>query len=191
VSILNAFYNFFFKMTCTIGYIDGNVVVMGSDSAATTEDNSLKLRKGSTKVWIQNDYLIGFCGHFSVLMFLKHVFKWPTKKDHYSIEYWLLKKVFPKIRDYFKERPDVTWTLMFGFPKPGRLIILDQFGDIEETHDNFAVIGSSENLALGCLKGMENLDIPSWEKIDKALSVAEKYNNSVKGPMYIEYIMKM
>lgn len=177
-------------MTCTIGYIDGNVVVMGSDSAATTEDNSLKLRKGS-KIWKQDDYLIGFCGHFSVLMFLKHVFKWPLKKPHHTIEYWLLKKVYTKIRDHFKERQDVTWTLMFGFPRPGRLIILDQFGDIEETHDNFAVIGSSENLALGCLKGLEHIDIPSWEKVEKALKIAEIYNNSVKGPMYVEYIMKM
>lgn len=175
-------------MTCIVGYIDGNAVLMGCDSAATDSNNNIRIRK-QKKVWkINNCVLVGFTGNFSELCYLQHVFKWPKIKRNISIEKWLLKKVHPKIKEEFKDR-ESSWTLMFGFAKPGRLLILTDCGDLEENMDNFNSIGNSDNCALGCLKTLENSEKYSWEKIEIALEICENYNNCVKRPINIEALV--
>jgi 20S proteasome alpha/beta subunit len=177
------------EMTCTIGYIDGNVVVMGCDSAATDEDGAVKIRKGCTKVWKIDDYIVGFCGNFPELMVLRHVFKWPKRKHYETIEHWLISKVYKSICEQFQDKPEISWTLLFGFAKPGRLIVLDQNGDLEECEENFAVIGSAERFAVGSLKTLENNSMYSWEKIETALDIAATYDNSVRKPMHINVLI--
>jgi ATP-dependent protease HslVU (ClpYQ) peptidase subunit len=69
------------------------------------------------------------------------------------------------------------------------VLVLSEIGDIEETVDNFAVIGSAERFALGVLKTLENDNMFTWEKIQKALEIAEKFDCSVKGPMHLDILI--
>lgn len=177
-------------MTCTIAIIDGNVVVMGCDSAATDEDNVLTLRKGCCKIWKVENFMVGFCGNYSELMWIKYAFDWPSKKKSETLEHWLISKVYKNIQKAFENRKDVSWSLMFGFSRPGRIMVLRQCGDLEERVDDFNAIGSASQLAIGSLKTMEeNKELYSWEKIENALKISEKYDCSVRGPMHYDVIM--
>lgn len=181
-------------MTCTIAYKDGNVIVMGCDSAATDDNTNMKIRKGCQKVWKQGDFIVGFCGNYSELVWIRNAFQWPERDKYESLEHWLIKKVFISLSKDLKkqERTEISWRLLFGFVAPARIILLDQCGDVEECEENFAVIGSASEYAIGCLKALEIKDVSelySWEKIEKALKIAENYNSSVRGPMHVEILM--
>jgi ATP-dependent protease HslVU (ClpYQ) peptidase subunit len=181
-------------MTIIVGYIDGNVIVMGCDSAATDEDNDLRIRLGCAKMWRMHDFIVGFSGNYSELNWFKHVFQWPYRdKKKESIENWLLNKVLVQINLQFEKtlRKDPSWVLLFGFARPGRLIVLSQNGDLCECSDNFACIGNAESIAMGCLKTLENeTNLYSWEKVQKTLEICEMYNNAVRKPMHIEILLK-
>jgi ATP-dependent protease HslVU (ClpYQ) peptidase subunit len=175
-------------MTVVIAYVDGNVVLVACDSAATT-DSSITVRRGAAKIWSMDDFIVGFCGDFGFGQFLRYAFEWEQPYEPY--EKWLVvtqKKLKKAIVKRFEKNDD--WQLIVAIK--GRVFVLSPCGDVEETVKNFSVIGSGADTARGAMESMNmhNPDMMSWEKIDSAMAVAADYHCDVRLPVHYLYTMK-
>ena len=186
-------------MTCIVAIIDGNCVVMGSDSAAVDDEGRIQIRAGPSKCWTQTngqeEFLVGFAGGFAEGLFIRHAFEWPSKKQSESIFQWLVKKVQPKLQKKLAERfhnrlDSIEWELILGF-KPGNLYILSPCGDVGESTSKYAAIGSGSCAALSCLETLEHegSQSTSWEKIDLALQMSENFHWSVRSPFHVQALV--
>ena len=186
-------------MTCIVAIIDGNCVVMGSDSAAVDEEGSIQVRAGPSKCWTQKidreDFLVGFAGGFAEGSFIRHAFRWPDRKSKESHMEWLVKRVQPKLQKKLAERfsnrvESIDWQLIVAF-KPGKIFTLLPCGDVAESESKFSAIGSGSCAALSCLETLdhERSASPSWEKIDLALKMAENFHWSVRSPFHVKVLV--
>lgn len=174
-------------MTCVIAYVDGRVVVVACDSAATTE-SSITVRRGASKIWAMNNCIIGFCGDFGFGQWVRYAFKWEAPYKPY--EKWLVltqKRLKKAIMKRFEKSED--WQLIVALD--GRIFVLSPCGDVEETTKNFAAIGTGADAARGAIECMNinNPDMMSWDKIDTAMAIAAEYNSDVRLPVHYLYSM--
>jgi len=175
-------------MTLVLAYIDGNVVVVACDSAATT-DSSIVVRRGASKIWSMQDFVVGFCGDFGFGQFVRYGFKWEEAYEPY--EKWLVmtqKKLKKAIVKRFEKNED--WQLIVAIKN--RVFVLSPCGDVEETTKNFSAIGSGADTARGAMESMNanNPNMLSWEKIDNAMTISAEYNCDVRLPVHYLYTMK-
>ena len=182
-------------MTCIVAYVDGNVVLMSSDSCSTTDDGAIVVRHGQQKVWTLDcgiQIIVGFCGNFGNGQWVRYGFKWP-RYCGMPLERWLISKVQPALRLSFITRfgPDanVDWNLIVGFPRPGRLFVLSPCGDIEESEKNFAAIGSGRDVAKGALEALESVPMYSWERLELAMAAAIQFRSDVRSPVHLEALI--
>jgi ATP-dependent protease HslVU (ClpYQ) peptidase subunit len=182
-------------MTVIIAYVDGNAIVMASDSCVT-ESDFITTRGGVPKMWKINnsceDILIGFAGNCAEMTFIRNSFIWPRRDPNQTLEAWLCDSVQPRIQKAIEKRfryrgPEylVEWEIILGI-KPNRIFRLTPCGDVEENSDNFNAIGSGREVALGSLSSLEleSKKLYSWEKVDVAMTTAEKYIASVRKPFH-------
>jgi hypothetical protein len=172
-------------MTCVIAYVDGRVVLVACDSAATT-DSSITVRRGASKIWTMHNCIVGFCGDFGFGQWVRYVFQWDAPYEPY--EQWLVvtqTKLKKAIVKRFEKSED--WQLIVAID--GRVFVLSPCGDVEETCKNFAAIGTGADTAKGALECMKDTDMMSWEKIDKAMEIAADYNCDVRLPVHYLYSM--
>jgi len=183
-------------MTCTVGHVDGDVVVIGSDSSATDDSGALSTRRGSQKVWVarvQEDFsvLVGFSGGFAQGCWVRHNFKWPQRPVWMAPQQWLVARVQPALKTSLSGRfgsaawKEMDWALLVGLRSPGRLYVLSPCGDVEEASVPYAAIGAAAQLATGCLAALEAADLPSWVRVEQALYVSERFHSTVRAPMHI------
>ena len=171
-------------MTCTIAYVDGEVIVMGCDSAASSGD-TVSVRRGAQKIWKTEDFVVGFSGGFAIGQYLRYDFKWEPVS--YPLERWLVKTMQPKLKHkiikHFEKSED--WNLLIGIK--GRVFLLSPCGDVEETIKPFAAIGSGADCAMGALEALylTNQEMRSWERVETALHAASATHPDVKSPMHI------
>lgn len=182
-------------MTCTIAMVNEDNVIMAADSAAV--DGDLISQRKNSKIWkvcVGNlTMLIGFCGCYNEAMFLRYSFTWPAYKGSTSIEQYLISKVLPKLckelnARFGEKRETDPIQMLVGVANPGRIFMLLMPCDIEEG-EQFLAIGSGSCTALGCLSALTELKHGTkQERMLMALSTAEQYHTSVRGPMQVEIL---
>lgn len=188
-------------MTVVIAYIDGNAIVIGCDSCVTEGDFTSIRGGGIPKIWEifngEECIVVGFAGNCSELSFVRHAFKWPSRLQSQSIENWLVESVQPELSHAFRKRfkkYDADYQLeweMIMLIKPGRIFRLSQCGDVEESVELYNAIGSGRHVALGALASLdrEAPNLVSWEKVQVALNVCEKYHSSVRKPFHLHALV--
>lgn len=189
-------------MTCTIAILDGHVVVMASDSASTTDDGALVVRRSDSKVWrassCELDLLVGYSGTFTYGVWVRHAFSWPWRPLEMDAAAWLTARVQPALlsglKARFGDKLDDNWTLLVGVrerDRPARLFTLFSNGDVEEAAAPYAAIGLGAPPALGCLATLDALGCtaPAWERLEHAMRIAEMFHSSVRSPVHIEALI--
>jgi len=181
-------------MTCVAAYIDGEVVVMTSDSASIDTEGFVAIREPNSKVWKASigteDILVGFSGDFGVGSYIHHSFQWPIKHfnecmfTYFSRSLEILEKTICRRFD----KKDLDWALLIGAGK--QLFTLAPGGYIETTVEKFAAIGSGETIAKGALFILQHTTEPSWRKLEECLIAASHFDSSVRRPFCTEYLMK-
>ena len=76
-------------MTCIVGIVDKNRVVIGSDSLASTDDYGRE--RLDKKVFAQGDYIFGVCGSYRAAQILKYNVDYPKFLPKYVIGKPILK----------------------------------------------------------------------------------------------------
>jgi len=185
------------EMTCTIGYVDGAVVIIASDSAAVCE-TTFTIRRGSSKIWrVANGLVIGFAGDFSMCQWIRYIFEWPhlPNCDNDTLHKYLVlcaEKIDSALRQrfaYMTEGLD-DWQLLVGAPQTSMrrasLFVIYGNGDVEESAEAYAVIGSGSASALGALYATKtDLTKNAWDHIEVALEASAANDINIKKPWQV------
>lgn len=179
-------------MTCIVGMVDGGDVFIGADSCGSdgwTSDNVEE-----SKVFKNNDFIIGYTGSFRLGQILEHGFKIPEKDIDQSYESYLVKNFLPamiktfKKHSFLRKEEEVAYFVgpfLLGYC--GRLFEIQ--GDLSylESSKGYASIGSGRMIAKGaidaCLQIGEKLSAD--EIITIAIKAAKNHVPTVAGEINI------
>ena len=186
-------------MTCTVGYVDNSTVIIASDSAAL-EGSFVTIRKGSSKVWATKKMIIGFAGSFALCQWIRYVFEWPKLSKKWTVDEvhaYLVKSaglIDEGLRKRYVHNTEDTvydWQLMIGVGgsayREAALFVMYSNGDVEQSSDSYAAIGSAGMIALGSLYATKHLNMTSWEHIQTSLEAAAANDSCIKKPWNVLY----
>jgi ATP-dependent protease HslVU (ClpYQ) peptidase subunit len=188
-------------MTCVVGVVRDNCMVMGGDSAGIS-GYDLTIRRDPKVFRISQkngrDALLGFTSSFrmgQILMGLVLPEDRSRNDDKQAHLYFLINRVIPRIRRMLKSGG---WAKVSNNTETGGTFLLAYRGEIYEINSDFQVgapcapfasIGAGSSFALGALDYMHRyLDVSSLSPSDivnQALEISERNCVAVRGPMLI------
>lgn len=168
-------------MTCIVGFIDKNKDLwMGADSLGS--NNSIKTERKDTKLFYNNQFLIGYTTSFRMGQILRYKWNSPknvNKKDDYE---FMCTDVIDSIRECFKENDYENGEFLIGYNN--RLYTIEEDFQIAEQVDKFASCGSGCYFAIGAMNILKNIT-DGKNACKMALETASKYNPFVGGSLKI------
>jgi ATP-dependent protease HslVU (ClpYQ) peptidase subunit len=175
-------------MTCIVGLIDKNDILIGADSAGVSGYN-LSIRTDE-KVFIRDHMIIGFTSSFRMGQLLRYNLNIPEYSHGIDIFEWMVTKFIPAIRECLKsggyseidKNVECGGYFLIGFKK--RLFEISSDFQVGEVKENYNAMGSGKEIALGALYACSK-NIKAEDKIMIALSAAEKFITSVSSPFKI------
>lgn len=203
-------------MTCIVGIVDGNVVLIGSDSAATDASGAQEIQRAPKTFELRIPVVggrghltmvLGFAGCFRVAQAVQWISKVPSYNPSRPLMEYLVRHFVPAV--------EAAVTKAIGLPKgeetnvlressfligfQGRLFTLYFNGQLLEAQHGYASIGSGASVALGAMWAIQNAahngaaaaDEPPapWTVLDHGLAAAEYLCSGVRRPFHIEYVM--
>lgn len=173
-------------MTCIAAVEHAGVVWMGGDSAAS--DESYITTYVEPKVWVNGEFVFGYCDNGRYGAVLRHTFVPPKVKG--NMDKYLTNEFVPKLKELFNKEAELHAEadgkypqIEFLFGLRGKLYLCDNHYQIGRPHDGFAATGSGTYIATGVLYA--NSRLKPRERILQALRAAEKYTPSVRGPFTV------
>lgn len=178
-------------MTCIAGIVQDGTVYIGGDSQASSNWSTTTRR--DPKVWVDDDWAIGYSGGPRVAQLLRWELERPPLKDEQPLEAYLATEFTKAYRSVLRdggalktengiESADDATRLMVGHH--GRLFVIHSDFQAAETIDGYASIGSGEDLALGALYATRRHRDPH-RRLRVALQAAERHNMGVSSPFTI------
>lgn len=174
-------------MTCIAAIAYNGMVYMGGDSAAADENNHFISTRKEPKVFIKDDYIIGYAGSFRFGKVVQHNFI-PPKPDFKNLDKFLNTTFIDALRECAESsKIDPTTEedsseLLIGVG--GRLFEFCNDWHMGEDANDFNAIGSGSSFAMGSLYSTGRIRSPH-ARIRTALQAAEKFSQTVKGPFTI------
>lgn len=171
-------------MTCIAAIAQNGKVYMGGDSAAADENSHLVSTRKEPKVFIKNNYIIGYAGSFRFGKLVEHTFV-PPKPNFDNLDKFFNTIFIDSLREYCdagKVDPtseDDSSEMLIGIG--GRLFeFCNDWHFGEDTH-NFNAIGSGGSFAIGSLYSTRRKRNP-YARIQTALESAEHFSSAVRSP---------
>ncbi len=179
-------------MTCVVGAIDGQDVILGSDSAAIgAPDGSEIYTPPEPKVFTCGPYAFGVCGSYRVAQVLRYAEQLPEPSRNLDFGSFLIRDLAPAIGELLEAKSVVgshrTYlgkrvALLLGFQ--GQLwCIASDLTVLPEV--DFGAIGSGRLRAYAALHALKAAGIePAQRRLELALEAAAKYTASVRPPWH-------
>lgn len=178
-------------MTCIVGIVDKKTkrVVIGGDSASTSGEN-INTRK-DPKVFKNGEFAIGCTGSFRMMQLLRFSFKPPEIKSKDIYEY-MCTDFINEVRECFK-KGGFLQKYTEGDEKGGKFLVayknkLFQIQDdfqVGESLDGIEICGCATDFASGALFVLSKQNIPTGQKVIKALEAAEYLSPFVRRPFVL------
>jgi hypothetical protein len=176
-------------MTCVVAIADGLSVYMGGDAASADESGSFVSSRKEPKIFIRDDYILGFAGSFRFGKVVEHLFI-PPKPDLTNLDKFFNTVFVDALREVCEgakvdpSSEDDSSEMLVGVG--GRLFEFCNDWHFGEDVNNFNAIGSGANYAMGSLYSTRRLK-SQGARIKLALESAEMFCQTVKGPFtYLE-----
>lgn len=182
-------------MTCIVGLIDGDSVVIGGDSAAVDSSYNITTRK-EEKVFVIGDFIFGFCGSFRLGNILRYSFLPPelTDKDHLDIIRYMNTKFIDEVRNILKIKGHTTidsnnesiyGDFLVGYKN--RLFTIASDFQVGEASTGYDAIGCGASYALASIATLNKMgsELPAKDRVELALNVAGQFSCGVRGPFTI------
>ena len=175
-------------MTCICAVAGSGTVVLGGDSALSSEDGDRTLR--SPKVFQRHGMLFGASGEMRIAQLIQHVYDVPTPDEAADIERFVVRELCGGLRTFLREQAeellpspddDEMWELMVA--TRGRIFQVCSHLSVAESATGYDAIGSAMPQALGSLASTEGR--PPRERVETALRAAERHHGGVAGPFTI------
>ncbi len=172
------------KVTCTVAYREGDVVFVGSDSAASNDNFSLS--RNDRKVFRIGQYVIGFSGSFRAGQVLNYCFS-PSEMEGDPKSH-MIKVFIPEMKDaLICGGFDLSKEIESSFIVAIRNNIFEIEADFQcsTPMNHYAAIGSGSSFAMGAFFACGINGIKDYKRnITAALRAASKFSGSVKPPFY-------
>lgn len=171
-------------MTCIVGIVEKDHIIIGGDSAATSGD-SISIIK-DPKVFKVGSFLFGCEGSFRFIQAIKHMFISPKLANKDINKFMCIDVVNEIMRVCEESKLSKTENNKFGSALIGfknRIFELDDDFQIFESESGMSAIGGGADLALGSLYTSKGLN--SYDRCLTALEAAETFNTSVSKPFTI------
>jgi ATP-dependent protease HslVU (ClpYQ) peptidase subunit len=174
-------------MTCIVGLVDKGKVYIGGDSAGVGDYN-LTVR-ADEKVFINEDFIMGFTSSFRMGQLLRYKFKKPYHFPNVSDDEYMVTTFVDAVRDCLKQGgyarnnsgEESGGTFLVGYN--GNLYAIYDDYQVAKFKDGFAAVGSGSQIALGSLYSTDGKE--PEERIRLALEASERFNAAVRSPFVI------
>ncbi len=178
-------------MTCIVGIAHKGTVYIGGDSAGVDGRLGLTVR-ADRKVFINDEYVMGFTSSFRMGQLLNHALAIPSRHPDTDLEKFLVTDFVDAVRNCLKTGGYATreneaesgGTFLVGVE--GRLFTVHDDYQVGENVDGYAACGCGEDIALGSLHS--TVGQPPKKRIEMALKAAERFSGGVRAPFHIESI---
>jgi ATP-dependent protease HslVU (ClpYQ) peptidase subunit len=176
-------------MTCIVGLVSGDHVIIGGDSCGSSDDTAINMAR--PKVFRVGQYLIGFTDSFRVGQVLEFNFKPPVLKREKDVLRFMVSKFVPAVKACFREGGTLSTEdgqesgncFMVGVRN--RLFVIEENFQILEAMEPYISIGSGANFALGCLYYCKTINKLDKDAVEAALNAAAHNSTVVRPPFTI------
>lgn len=178
-------------MTCVVAISDGVNVYMGSDSAISDSDTGNMSNLRLPKIFIRDEYLIGYSGSIRFGKFIQHSFEFPIVPEWAvgsdKLDEFINGSVIPEMKiqtssHELEPKEKEVFSLLIGIR--GHIFEVDNEWGAYEVLDNYAAIGSGGPIALGAIYASNAIGSPE-SKLILGLKSAIKFNAFCKEPYTI------
>lgn len=174
-------------MTCIVGLVHENTVLMGGDSAGVG-GLDIQNRK-DVKVFTNGDFICGCTSSFRMIQLLQFKLQAPKRHPDTDVMRFMVTDFVEDVRKLFREGGFTTkdkdvesgGTFLVGYA--GRLFCIDSDFQVGERADGFDAVGCGAAYALGAMAA--STSTPPRDRVLKALQVAERFSAGVRGPFVI------
>jgi len=188
-------------MTCIVGFIEKDKVIIGGDSAGVG-GLSIHIRR-DPKVFKTGPFIMGFTSSFRMgQLLMSSMFKPPHQKKTQSDYDFMVTTFIEAIKDCFdeggysqkyKDGDDKGGTFLVGYK--GELYMIESDYQVALNHDKFMAVGCGEELAEGAMFALTNSDVtyPNDPKgiMTTALEAAAHFSGGVEAPFnFVEMTKK-
>ncbi len=182
-------------MTCVVGIVRENDVMIGADSAGTSGDWTLVTRADPKVFTIhEGKFVIGFTTSYRMGQLLRFGLTPPDHPDGMDAYEYMVRHFIPAVRQCFKDggyaikdkEQESAGQFLVGYE--GRLFSIDSDYQVGESAEQFDAYGCGQAAALGAVIGQLLASAErDYERIVRyALQTAERFNGGVRGPFRIE-----
>jgi ATP-dependent protease HslVU (ClpYQ) peptidase subunit len=178
-------------MTCIVGLVEGNSIVMGGDSAGVSGWD-LTVRK-DPKVFINGPCVMGFTSSFRMGQLLQYKLKVPAQRGGQDAHEFMATDFVDAVRSCLKEggyakkdhEEESAGVFLVGYA--GRLFRVDSDYQVGESEDSIMACGCGRDIALGALHALRNHKdkYTGHGRVMAALEAAERFCAGVRGPFVI------
>lgn len=177
-------------MTCIVGLVDEDKVLMGADSAASTEE--IMTVRADQKMFRNEEFLFGCTSSWRMAQLLRYSLKPPVHHPDVSVEAYLHTDFIDAIRSCFKDggyakvENGVEEGGVFLLAYRGGIYSIYQDFQIETPADGYMAIGSGYLVALGSLYSSRAQ--PASSRVLLALQAAEHLCPTVRAPFHLDVL---
>lgn len=175
-------------MTCIAGFVEGDTVWMGADSAGVA-GYDLTVR-ADQKLFRNGPMLFGFTTSFRMGQILRYDFHVPDHDPRKDIDTYMSSVFVDAVRDALKSKGwakkendrEEGGNFLVGYA--GRLFAVDADYQVGCPADGFAAVGCGGQVAHGALFATPHLT--GRDRVEMALRAAERFSAGVRAPFLIE-----
>lgn len=179
-------------MTCIIGLVENGKIYMGGDSAGVDDYMRIHIRK-DPKVFIKEDFIMGFTTSFRMGQILQHVFVPPTYEEEKDVFGYMCRDFVSSLIDTFKgsgyavvkDNQVHGGCFLVGFK--GRLFTIESDFQVAELIDKYTSVGCGMEFAAGAVRATYDIDkdMDPVKRILTGLNAAQAFSAGVREPFSI------
>lgn len=175
-------------MTCVVGWITKNDVIIGADTAGCRDDDFLVSRLDE-KVFISGPMIIGYSNSFRLGQLLKYNLITPEHPTSMEAFEYMVSKFIPAVKEALDKNQypssSLDGELLVGYD--GQLFHIGSGLEVGQPQTAYYAIGSGSIPAIGAMTVLyeQPRQLTDELSVKLALETAERWNVSVRGPFVI------
>lgn len=181
-----------YRMTVIVAVVKNGKVYVGADSAGVSRDDLAISSRRDTKVFVKDNFIIGFTSSFRMGQILKYSLNCPKQKKKQTDEEFMCTTFVDHVQSLFKKKGYGTielneqngGTFIVGYK--GTIYTIEDDFQVAIQYENYAAVGCGSKIALGSLYACNAYKFNPENAITMALKAAENFSAGVRNPFIIK-----